>query len=562
MSELFGSLQQLMIDHIRLSLMNQIQNKQTTSIVQLISLALLVGAASWMYESVTGDGKKGWRDMSFDLRSYFMRKHCIIIEGKHIIGVDTYSRRPLTISNTFSKNFRSILFRVVQKIDTMKDVRELKEFASNIIKGDYENKDHGEMKTIFTVSQKIPFLIDAEKEIYCIVKETGEHRDENTLTKNETRMVKFSINIFSYKSDISVIKEFIKTLKTEYSRFLEEKRRGKLFVYTLNNTEVHNEDDDDTVGGWQETPHETMKSFDNIFFDNKQSVMQKIKFFTENKEWYKRNGIPYTLGIALYGPAGTGKTSFIKALATLLDRHIISISLARIKTKNQLHDFYFETQYSSVNDKNTIGFDKKIIVFEDIDCIGDIILKRKSKSKSIDDTESVDDSAEDIDDFIDTPKHSLGGTISQEDHIKTEIAKATKLVLKKIKSGGTSGFGPMGSNQHENITLDDILNLWDGIRENTGRIMIITTNHYEKLDPALVRPGRIDIALNLGNASRTMISDMHKHYYESEIDPNDLALIPDKFYSPAEIINFYVSNNENKRGFVERLISSKKINMD
>jgi len=562
MSELFGSLQQLMIDHIRLSLMNQIQNKQTTSIVQLISLALLVGVVSWMYESVTGDGKKGWSDLSFDLRSYFMRKHCIIIEGKHIIGVDTYSRRPLTISNTFSKNFRSILFRVVQKIDTMKDVRELKEFASNIIKGDYESKDHGEMKTIFTVSQKIPFLIDTEKEIYCIVKETGEHRDENTLTKNETRMVKFSINIFSYKSDISVIKEFIKTLKTEYSRFLEEKRRGKLFVYTLNNTEVHNEDDDDTVGGWQETPHETMKSFDNIFFDNKQSIMHKIKFFTENKEWYKHNGIPYTLGIALYGPAGTGKTSFIKALATLLDRHIISISLARIKTKNQLHDFYFETQYSSVNDKNAIGFDKKIIVFEDIDCIGDIVLKRKSKSKSIDDIDSTDDSAEDIDDFVDTPKRSLGGTISQEDQIKTEIAKATKLVLKKMKSGGTSGFGPIGSNQHDNITLDDILNLWDGIRENTGRIMIITTNHYEKLDPALVRPGRIDIALNLGNASRDMISDMYKHYYGSEIDPNDLALIPDRFYSPAEIINFYVSNNENKRGFIERLISSKKINMD
>jgi ATP-dependent 26S proteasome regulatory subunit len=542
--------------------MNQIQNKQTTSIVQLISLALLVGVVSWMYESVTGDGKKGWSDLSFDLRSYFMRKHCIIIEGKHIIGVDTYSRRPLTISNTFSKNFRSILFRVVQKIDTMKDVRELKEFASNIIKGDYESKDHGEMKTIFTVSQKIPFLIDTEKEIYCIVKETGEHRDENTLTKNETRMVKFSINIFSYKSDISVIKEFIKTLKTEYSRFLEEKRRGKLFVYTLNNTEVHNEDDDDTVGGWQETPHETMKSFDNIFFDNKQSIMHKIKFFTENKEWYKHNGIPYTLGIALYGPAGTGKTSFIKALATLLDRHIISISLARIKTKNQLHDFYFETQYSSVNDKNAIGFDKKIIVFEDIDCIGDIVLKRKSKSKSIDDIDSTDDSAEDIDDFVDTPKRSLGGTISQEDQIKTEIAKATKLVLKKMKSGGTSGFGPIGSNQHDNITLDDILNLWDGIRENTGRIMIITTNHYEKLDPALVRPGRIDIALNLGNASRDMISDMYKHYYGSEIDPNDLALIPDRFYSPAEIINFYVSNNENKRGFIERLISSKKINMD
>jgi SpoVK/Ycf46/Vps4 family AAA+-type ATPase len=117
----------------------------------------------------------------------------------------------------------------------------------------------------------------------------------------------------------------------------------------------------------------------------------------------------------------------------------------------------------------------------------------------------------------------------------------------------------MSSNQQDNITLDDILNLWDGIRENTGRIMIITTNHYDRLDPALIRPGRIDMALNLGNATRSTIAEMYLHYYGTEIDPNDLALIPDVFYSPAEVINFYVSNHENPRGFVERLVSAKKI---
>ena len=114
------------------------------------------------------------------------------------------------------------------------------------------------------------------------------------------------------------------------------------------------------------------------------------------------------------------------------------------------------------------------------------------------------------------------------------------------------------SNNNETITLDDLLNLWDGIRENTGRIMIITTNHYDKLDPALVRPGRIDIALNLDNATRNTIAEMYLHYYGVEMDENDLALIPDKYYSPAEVINFYVSNYENPRGFVEKLVSCKK----
>ena len=537
--------------------MSQIQKGNTTNIAQLVMLAIVVGGVSWLYESVTGEGHKGFRDFSLDWRSYVMRKHSIVIEGKHVTGIDQYSRRPITLANTFSKNFRAILFHVVQRIDNMKDVRELKEFATNVVKGEhYEDKNAEDVKTIFTVSQKLPFLLDADREIYCIVKEAGEQREESGTAKNESRMIKFTITVFSYKSEVSVIKEYVKTIRQEYTKYLEEKRRGKLFVYTLNNTEVHNDDDDDTVGGWRETPHETMKSFDNIFFEGKQEVMNKIQFFTENKEWYRRNGVPYTLGIALYGAPGTGKTSFIKALATLLDRHIISMSLARIKTKKQLYDFYFETQYSNANDKNAVGFDKKIIVFEDIDCVGDIILKRKQKSKS-DELMEIE-SLEDDEDFIDTS--NAVKPLTPEDKVKREIAKATKYVLKRMNGEGCSTMGPMmSSTQQDTITLDDILNLWDGIRENTGRIMIITTNHYDRLDPALIRPGRIDMALNLGNATRNTIAEMYLHYYGVEIDPNDLALIPDLFYSPAEVINFYVSNHENPRGFVERLVSAKKI---
>jgi len=567
MSEIFGTLQQLMVDHVRLSLMAQIQNKQKVNVPQLILLAIVVGIASWLYETVNHDGNK-FRNISLDIRSYIMKKYSIKIEGKHVIGIELYSRRPIVVSNTFSKNFRAIMFHAINKIDTMNDVRELKEFATKLLKSDQSDDGNEDIKTIFTISQKFPFLIDKEREIYCIVNESGEQRDDSgsgSVAKNDTRIVKIVIHLFSYKIRPAEIKEYIKILRADYSKYLEEKRRGKIFTYTLNNTEVNNEDDDDTVGGWRETVHETMKSFDNIFFEGKQAVLKKIQFFTDNKEWYRKNGVPYTLGIALYGLPGTGKTSVIKALATLLGRHIISISLSKIKTKKQLYDFYYETQYSNANDKNAIGFDKKIIVFEDIDCVGDVVKRRNKKTANvvdeIDDMESMDESASaDLDEFLDASKTTSQSKIkTPEDKVKHEIAKATKYVLKKMSGGGEAGFGVMNSNMNDNITLDDILNLWDGIRENTGRIMIITTNHYDKLDPALIRPGRIDLALNMGNASRNTIAEMYLHYYGGEIDPNDLALIPDVFYSPAEVINFYVSNFENPRGFIERLVSGKKI---
>ena len=564
MIEIFNSLQTLMVDHIRLSLMRQIQDKQNVNMPQLIMLAIVVGVVSWLYDAVTGENGNGFRNVSLDLRSYIMKKYSIKLEGKHVTGIEMYSRRPIVISNTFSKSFRAVLYHAINNVDMMTDVRELKEFATNLIKGDNNDDKLGDdLKTTFTISQRLPFLINKEKEIYCSVTENGEQREPDNsggpTSKNESRVIKIVIQLFSYKTRPAQIKEYISTLKTQYSKYLEDKRRGKIFIYTLNNTEVHNEDDDDTVGGWRETHHETMKSFDNIFFEEKQEVLKKIQFFTDNKEWYRKNGVPYTLGIALYGSPGTGKTSFIKAIASRLNRHIISISLSKIKTKKQLYDFYYETQYNSSNDKNAIGFDKKIIVFEDIDCIGDIVKKRKSKESQEDISGEIDsmDGSGDLDEFLETPSN-LGAKSTPEEQVKYEIAKATKYVLKKMNSGN-AGPGIMSSaNMNDNITLDDILNLWDGIRENTGRIMIITTNHYDKLDPALIRPGRIDIALNLENASRTTIAEMYLHYYGVSIDQNDLVLIPDRFYSPAEVINFYVSNKDNPRGFIERLVLHKK----
>jgi chaperone BCS1 len=278
-------------------------------------------------------------------------------------------------------------------------------------------------------------------------------------------------------------------------------------------------------------------------------ILKKIDFFINNKEWYKRNGVPYTLGIGLYGPPGTGKTSFIKALATLLGRHIVSMSLSRIKTKKQLQDFYYETQYSNANDKHAVGFNKKIVVFEDVDCVGDIVMKRKPKPADCDN---------DSDDFVNDLDCDDADNIKKQ--IKCEMSKAAKYVASKISRGdGESKLVSPYTQTQDALTLDDILNLWDGIRENTGRIMIVTSNHYNKLDPALIRPGRIDIPIHLDNASRTTIAEMYEHYYGERIDENDLEIIPDKFYSPAEVINFYVSNHENARGFIERLASAKKI---
>jgi SpoVK/Ycf46/Vps4 family AAA+-type ATPase len=112
----------------------------------------------------------------------------------------------------------------------------------------------------------------------------------------------------------------------------------------------------------------------------------------------------------------------------------------------------------------------------------------------------------------------------------------------------------VSTNPEEPITLDDILNLWDGIRETPGRIMIITSNHYDKLDTALVRPGRIDITLELKNADRKIIGDMYKHLFRKTMPARVLSKIPDYKYSPASIMNKYISCKNNSELFTRSLL--------
>jgi SpoVK/Ycf46/Vps4 family AAA+-type ATPase len=108
------------------------------------------------------------------------------------------------------------------------------------------------------------------------------------------------------------------------------------------------------------------------------------------------------------------------------------------------------------------------------------------------------------------------------------------------------------------ITLDDILNLWDGIRETPGRILLISSNHYDRLDPALIRPGRIDITHKLNNANYNTIAEIYLHLFGNKIDKQKLKKVKEYFYSPAELINIYISHKE-ENTFMNRLLLNKRV---
>lgn len=66
------------------------------------------------------------------------------------------------------------------------------------------------------------------------------------------------------------------------------------------------------------------------------------------------------------------------------------------------------------------------------------------------------------------------------------------------------------------ITLGGLLNFIDGLWSSCGdeRIIIFTTNHKEKLDPALLRPGRMDMHIHMSYLTNESFKELASNYLE------------------------------------------------
>ena len=118
---------------------------------------------------------------------------------------------------------------------------------------------------------------------------------------------------------------------------------------------------------------------------------------------------------------------------------------------------------------------------------------------------------------------------------------------------GISG-GSNGIVYKEPVTLDDFLNIWDGIRETPGRIIIITSNHYDQLDPALTRPGRIDLTYEFKNVNHDVLQEMHQCFFGHKIPESTVEKIIPYTLSPAEVVNLYFTHRDNETAYLANLV--------
>lgn len=345
----------------------------------------------------------------------------------------------------------------------------------------------------------------------------SERGDYNFLT--------FAIHIMSKSRSMTNIVSFIDTSIEDYDEHQESICKNKLKIFTL--TGIDKEAEQKMI--YHEMPFETSKTFNTMFFEEKNVLMSRIDQFKKDKERYQELGMPYTLGMLFSGKPGTGKTSAIKALAKHSDRHVIRIPVKLIDNSDSLQLVFLSERINNYK----IPMEKRLYVFEEIDCSAwqKVVLSRHLKNVSPD-TKTLESKSEvSIDKELADSLNSLKQLVSGEDM--------------DVKKPGSKLASPrQNTTEKADLTLGDLLDILDGIVEMPGRMIVMTSNHPEKLDEALLRPGRIDLKIDFKALRAIDVSAMYKLWFDKDLPENVLQKITDYKYTQADIGNLFSMHDE------------------
>lgn len=225
-------------------------------------------------------------------------------------------------------------------------------------------------------------------------------------------------------------------------------------------------------GAYQLADRRRPRSVETVYLPEEQKarVIQDVSAFVASREKYAQRGTPWRRGYLLEGPPGTAKTTLIFAIAGLLGKNLYTVNLNNISGDNNL--------MAACNEVPADG----ILVMEDIDTAD--ITKERDPAKA-----------------AKAPAAAPGGPLV----LSTEA-------------------------ENRGVSLSGLLNAIDGVAAREGRLLFMTSNFPDRLDSALLRPGRVDVRERLDLLQATEAMAMFRAYHpeadEAEFSSTILPHLP------------------------------------
>ncbi|XP_010424616.1 PREDICTED: AAA-ATPase At1g43910-like [Camelina sativa] len=248
-------------------------------------------------------------------------------------------------------------------------------------------------------------------------------------------------------------KEFRDKIMSDYFTYIAESSAKMLA--NRDNLKIHSFNSE--FNDWESTIFQHHTTFETLAMEPelKNTLIRDLDAFSKRKDYFKTVGRAWKRGYLLYGPPGTGKSSLVAAIANHMNFSIYDLQIQSVKGDAMLRQILTSTE------------NRSILLIEDLDCSG---ADASCRNENKDDGEPGK---------------------SQNKKKKDEDPK---------------------------VTLSGLLNFVDGLWSSCveERIIVFTTNHKEKLDPALLRPGRMDVHILMDYCTPTVIKKLAAVYLDIE----------------------------------------------
>ena len=444
---------------------------------------------------------------------YIYNISSLTVQGHRKVYNTGFAGSKQIIHILYSEKFRAITHYLLSH--SMKKIYNFKE-SLKLEFDIYGNEESTDYILMPEYNQKI--LLCPIHNIYIEISIHEENStDEKEKSKNHYIIHSYKLSI-PEKNKYQVLNDFVSNCVNTYNTDVVDKKTQMIFEY--NGT--YKDDYDKIKLQYHEYPFKSNKLLDkNIYFEGKEKLIEYVDKFKVNKteekscfeKEYEEAGVTFKASMLLRGPPGCGKSCTIRGILNRTGRHGVVVSWSKLKT---CKDFCSLFRNTKINDKK-YSISELCFIFEDFDANNSEILKsRVSKPCGTCD---------------DNRLHSMIDKYEKQESSEEQIK-----ILKEIDT-----LNIFDKKLEDELTLECVLNVLDGIIELHNAMVIFTTNHLENIDPAFTRSGRIDFHQEFKLASIGIIKKMLSKIRDIDCECEDYKIYIEKMVdyviSPADVQN-------------------------